>query len=191
MMLNQTIVLCSTSNVFRHNSKKILLDHDFRVDPRGIGIEYYSNGPEFFAGNNPAKNSLETLPSGFEGTDDAGISMTPNTSPTLGISVINGSSILIGTKTCTMGGLIAIDNELFGLTVAHAFENESIDSRRQLHSSSSGSNFNAFIRSPSAISEPHNPTNWGWPDRFTVPEKVHLEWSLTKSKRSGLGSLYR
>jgi hypothetical protein len=139
-----TIILSSTSKIFRHNAREIIEDHDFRVDPRGIGIEYYSRGPEFFAGDSPAINNPGTYLAGFEGIDGEETTIAPNDSRVLEIPESIGVPILVGSTKCTMGGLIVIDKKLFGLTVAHAFENGNTSSRGELSLQSLRPYFDAF-----------------------------------------------
>ncbi|KAE9369779.1 hypothetical protein N431DRAFT_443404 [Stipitochalara longipes BDJ] len=124
-----TIILSSTSNVFRRNARAIIEDHDFRVDPRGIGIYYYSRGPDFFAGESSATNSPEKSSVGFEDRDGKDTNIAPNHFQLFKISKLIGASILIESIKFTMGGLVVIDGKLFGLTVAHAFENGNASSR--------------------------------------------------------------
>ena len=101
-------------------------------------MEYYSIGPQFFtgieAGNSRkdaegSKSKLSHDPASSQGSSDSSkhsIASTPSIPPGLAVPFlkrsINGELVLVGSSSCTMGGIIAIDDQLFGLTVAHAFE---------------------------------------------------------------------
>jgi hypothetical protein len=43
------VIFCSLSKICRRNAQKIIASEDIAVDPRGIGMEYYRTGPDFFA----------------------------------------------------------------------------------------------------------------------------------------------
>ncbi|RDW63328.1 hypothetical protein BP6252_10873 [Coleophoma cylindrospora] len=113
-----TIVLGVTSDKFRRNAKRIFTDHEFRLDPRGIAVEYYHKGLDFCSGSPEHGQASTAVPT-----------VASLSSWNQGLPRINGASIRVGSVSCTLGGLIAVDGEIFGLTVAHAFERGDIDTR--------------------------------------------------------------
>ena len=105
-------------------------------------MEYYSSGPDFFsgygevdleAGSGTLSGPLVDLPSSSKrsfmssSSSHRGIrSQEGRSRQHPAASRINGSLISVQSTTCTMGGVISIGGELYGLTVAHAFEKEGI-----------------------------------------------------------------
>lgn len=109
-----TIIFDSENSAYRRNVKQILCDEAIEVDARGIGLEFYEKGPILSVG--------ETL--GDTGAKISGIPQSSSDdSPRrpCGVSVVIGSTTVV----CTMGGVISISGELFGLTVGHAFNETS------------------------------------------------------------------
>lgn len=127
-----TIVLSPQSSIFRRNAKIIISDEDFLVHPRGVGLEYYRNGPEYFADDSqvnsapdaPLIGSFDHLLPGNVRSSPKESHLPQNSPKTTGNYLSNGWSISVGSTICTLGGMVAINGSLFGLTVAHAFENE-------------------------------------------------------------------
>jgi hypothetical protein len=124
-----TIIFHSSNSICRRNAKRMIKHERIVVDPRGIGIEYFELAPAFLAG--PVKfeaeiNTTSTLePITSRGKDTAILdeaSTGSSSKPT-----VNGILVDVGSVVCTIGGLIVVNNEIFGLTVAHAFEDETAD----------------------------------------------------------------
>lgn len=140
-----TIIFSSLSKICRRNAKGIIANEDIAVDPRGIGMEYYSTGPDFFAGpqglgagadgetselvpdllTNLTFSSNRSLKSSSSSNQS-----NPSQEGTLRhqstTCKVNGNLISVQSTSCTLGGLVSIDGELYGLTVAHAFERDGI-----------------------------------------------------------------
>ena len=94
-------------------------------------MEYYSIGPQFFTGIEAGNSRTDAEGSKSKLSHDPAssqhsIASTSSISPGLAVPClkrsINGGLVLVGSSSYTMGGIIAIDDQLFGLTVAHAFE---------------------------------------------------------------------
>lgn len=129
-----TIVFSSLSKVCRRNARNIILDENIKVDPRGIGMGYYTTGPEFFAGEvaNRRRDGRTTPPQPRLKASSQSTSANRQTgalfeafrddSPDPEFPEVVGSSVRIGAKDCSMGGIIAIEGKLYTLTVAHVFE---------------------------------------------------------------------
>ncbi|KAH7313171.1 hypothetical protein BKA65DRAFT_558385 [Rhexocercosporidium sp. MPI-PUGE-AT-0058] len=121
------IVLSCLSKRVRRNAKNIIQHHDFQIDPRGIGIDYYSSSPGSFAGTSSAWDSC--VASSAPSEKDQRIDTNP-----LGLELpyleLCGETIHVGSATCTMGGLIAIDGTLYYQTVAHVFEKEGLEPQK-------------------------------------------------------------
>jgi hypothetical protein len=136
-----TIIFSSSSKVCRRNAKRIIQEENIQVDPRGIGIEFYENGPEFLAGSidleagypiplsqtmSHQEKSVDNLVHDIavrpeNHSHQAGSSSSNRTSKRTK-PAINGALVNLGQLSCTMGGFLAVNGEVFGLTVAHAFE---------------------------------------------------------------------
>ncbi|KAH6715694.1 hypothetical protein BKA61DRAFT_671985 [Leptodontidium sp. MPI-SDFR-AT-0119] len=101
-----TIIGFVSSQRFRRNAKEILEDYDFQIDPRGIGIDYYSSHPVYFGGQ-----ALGSTASKSRSSDQ----------PT-GLPQFIGTAIQAGNTAFTLGGPIVVDDKIVGLTVAHAIE---------------------------------------------------------------------
>ena len=138
-----TIIFSSSSRVCRRNAKRIIQEESIQVDPRGIGIEFYENGPEFLTGSIDLEKGFPILPSEsekiHEKPDHGFVYDHPileiNHSHQVGSSkktsrrtkpTINGGLVYAGQSSCTIGGFLTVDREVFGLTVAHAFEIEQV-----------------------------------------------------------------
>jgi hypothetical protein len=135
-----TIIFSSSSKICRRNAKNIIANEDIAVDPRGIGMEYYSTGPSLFASlagvidiELAGPYLLTDLPSSSKRSSKSSSSSnrsvhsqerTSREQPTA--CSVNGSLISVQSTSCTLGGLVSIDGELYGLTVAHAFEGDGI-----------------------------------------------------------------
>jgi len=133
-----TIIFSSSSKVCLRNARKIIHDENIQVDPRGIGIEYYENGPAFLQATGsldleegfPSPSSIRSRLSGEKSSNPGGILPTyPNERHQSSLSrvskpAINGALVSIGPVSCTIGGVLIVNDELYGLTVAHAFERE-------------------------------------------------------------------
>jgi len=140
-----SIIFSSLSKICRRNARNIIAHEDIAVDPRGIGMEYYSAGPDFFAGSQDlgantdldisdlfpdrSANSLRSSRFSFKSLSNSNKSSpsqggTPRHQSTT--CKVNGSLISVQSTSCTLGGLVSIDGELYGLTVAHAFERDGI-----------------------------------------------------------------
>ena len=135
-----TIIFTSSSKICRRNAKRIIQEEKFEVDPRGIGIEYYENGPEFQAGSSDWEAGCQSIPhsnnkSHQEKAADDFDQVSPIYSNTHHLqpglanwsskrtkAAVNAALVQVGEVSCTMGGLLTINGEPFGLTVAHAFE---------------------------------------------------------------------
>ncbi len=143
------VIFCSPSRICRRNAENIIVNEDIAVDSRGIGMEYYNTGPDFFAsdygdvelgtlgtGEEESRmfpELLTNLPSSSRYSFKSSSSSNRNTPSQEGTSrqqstacTVNGSLISVQSTNCTLGGLISIDGELYGLTVAHAFERDGI-----------------------------------------------------------------
>jgi hypothetical protein len=138
------VIFCSPSKICQRNAENIIKNEEISVDPRGIGMEYYSAGPDFFASDSQnidlvrAGEGSGTLPDPLTGSPSSpkrpfkSISSSyPSTSSQEGTSGqqpiacrANGTLILVQSTSCTLGGVISIDGELYGLTVARAFERD-------------------------------------------------------------------
>lgn len=137
-----TIIFGAPSKVCRRNAKRIIQEENIQVDPRGIGIEFYEKGPEFYTGTIDLERGLPTPISKSEkherpdqgfassyptlSTTNSHESGSSNRTSRVTKHTINGGLVHIGQLSCTMGGFLAIDGEVHGLTVAHAFEIEQI-----------------------------------------------------------------
>lgn len=140
-----TIIFSSVSKICRRNAKSIIANEDIAVDPRGIGMEYYSTGPDFFGGPRDLEagmggerselfpDLLTNLPSSSKPSFKSSSSSNQSIPRREGIAghqsttcKVNGSLISVQSTSCTLGGLVSIDGELYGLTVAHAFERDGI-----------------------------------------------------------------
>jgi len=133
-----TIIFSSSSKICRRNAKRIIQEEDIQVDPRGIGIEYYENGPGFSAGpfdsldleaGCPTPPSKSKLPQEKAVTSAGNLLAYSNnhreSSPTRNAKpAINAALVHVGDVSCTMGGVLVVDGELYVLTVAHAFDCE-------------------------------------------------------------------
>ncbi|KAG4436281.1 hypothetical protein IFR05_008221 [Cadophora sp. M221] len=119
------IVLSCLSNRVRRNAKNIIEYHNFQIDPRGIGIDYYSSSPGTFAGTASFQGSSgdSLAPSEEEKSPDAN-------PPGPGLPFLELSGETIGSATCTMGGLISVDGVLYYQTVAHVFEIKDVESKK-------------------------------------------------------------
>lgn len=135
-----TIIFSSSSRVCRRNAKRIIREENIEVDPRGIGIEFYENGPEFLAGSidleagypsiqlSQSKSRREKSVDDFvhdsplQSTNHSHLERSSNRTSKRIKPVINAALVHVGQLSCTMGGLLAINGEVFGLTVTHAFE---------------------------------------------------------------------
>ena len=135
-----TIIFSSSSRVCRRNAKRIIQEENIEVDPRGIGIEFYENGPEFLTGSidleagypstplSPSKSRQEKSVDGFvpdfpvHSTNHPYQAGSSNRTSKRSKPAINAALVHVGQLSCTMGGLLVINGEVFGLTVAHAFE---------------------------------------------------------------------
>ncbi|KUJ21225.1 uncharacterized protein LY89DRAFT_770464 [Mollisia scopiformis] len=128
-----TIIFSSSSKICRRNAKKIIYDERIKVDPRGIGIQYYEHGPELLSGPLDIQAGLRNI-SCFsllsnERTVVHNNEAIQNTSnrQTESLKVrdnlfLNGALVNTEFATCTIGGMLAIGKKTFALTVAHAFE---------------------------------------------------------------------
>jgi hypothetical protein len=140
-----TIIFSSLSKICRRNAKNIILHEGIAVDPRGIGMEYYSTGSDFFAGPNGLGEDLDfvisdslpdlltNLPSSSKRSFKSSSSSNRSTPTQEGTPrqqmtpyKVNSSLISVRSTSCTLGGLVSIDGKLYGLTVAYAFERDGI-----------------------------------------------------------------
>ncbi|KAG4439065.1 hypothetical protein IFR05_005456 [Cadophora sp. M221] len=101
-----TIIGFVSSQRFRRNAKEILEDYDFQIDPRGIEIDYYSSHLVYFRGQ-----ALGSTASKSWSSDQL-----------TGLPQFIGMAIQAGNTAFTLGGPIVVDDEIVGLTVAHAIE---------------------------------------------------------------------
>lgn len=149
-----TIIFSSSSKICRRNAKRIIQEENIQVDPRGIGIEYYENGPEFLAGffdSSDLEAGCQPIPppkckSAQEKTVNFGGNLpaysnnhhtgSPDRIPK---PAINAALVHVGQVSCTMGGVLVVNGELYGLTVAHAFEGE-----RETIAETQGTKFSAI-----------------------------------------------
>jgi len=132
-----TIIFSSSSKVIRQNAKQIIRDENIHVDPRGIGIEYYETGPEFMAGTVDLEAGCQTIPpfdlSFLKAKGSVGHQRVPSYSSNQHANMqktppkpnVSGALACVGSVSCTVGGVLVIKQELYCLTVAHAFETDS------------------------------------------------------------------
>ncbi|KAH7327555.1 hypothetical protein BKA65DRAFT_68914 [Rhexocercosporidium sp. MPI-PUGE-AT-0058] len=187
-----SVIFSSSSKICRRNAKRIIKEEKIVVDPRGIGIEYYETGPEFLAGFDDLEDgssSHTSKDSRFKEKQSAGsLGLTPTHSNTLPPTprpepediktkkAINGALVQIGNVTCTFGGFIFVGEELFGLTVAHPFDNKAGDLSTKP----------VKIKAPSTLVLPglENPigilNNKRALVRFDTIRRPDLDWSLCK-----------
>jgi hypothetical protein len=130
-----TVIFSSSSKICRKNAKRIIQEENIQVDPRGIGIEYYESGPKFLAGPLNLQNhhissvisfshseidspaSEQSFPASSVTQEIESISRTPGL-------VISGIEVDVRGWTCTIGGILLINNRAVALTVAHVFEEQ-------------------------------------------------------------------
>lgn len=135
-----TIIFSSSSRFCRRNAKRIIQEEKIEVDPRGIGIEFYQNGLKPLAGSIDLEagypsNSLSQSESLHEKsvedlvkdttmqpTNQSNQATSSNRTSIEAKPAINAALVHVGQLSCTMGGLLIINGEIYGLTVAHAFE---------------------------------------------------------------------
>ncbi|KAL3422643.1 hypothetical protein PVAG01_06799 [Phlyctema vagabunda] len=130
-----TVVFSSDSEKCRQNAKNIITDKGILVDPRGIGMEYYGRGPQFYTGtetgnyrgqtgdSDPKMLDKKQPPHSSSDNRMQDVASSPSVvAVPFSKQAINKELVMIGRVNCTIGGIIAIDDQLFGLTVAHAFE---------------------------------------------------------------------
>jgi hypothetical protein len=136
-----TIIFSSSSKFCLRNAKRIIQEENIQVDPRGIGIEFYENGPEFLTGSidleagpsiplsqsmshqeKPIGNLVHDFAVPSENHWHQTGSSSSNRTSKRTKPAINGALVNLGQLSCTIGGFLAINGEVFGLTVAHAFE---------------------------------------------------------------------
>jgi hypothetical protein len=135
-----TIIISSSSKVCRRNAKTIIQDEKIKVDSRGIGIEFYEIGPVYLAGSidleagytsnqiSKSESAEEKLihssgqSSSLHSNSYIHQAESSNKTSKRGKTAINGALVYAGELSCTIGGLLAINGVIYGLTVAHAFE---------------------------------------------------------------------
>jgi len=134
-----TVIFSSSSKVCRKNAKRIIREENIQVDPRGIGVEYYGAGPKFLGGplnlqTHQMSSVLSFAESGKSSPGSEGVNPISSadqqlqpTSPKLNFA-INGTSVDVGGSSCTIGGILGVDNKAVALTVAHVFEKQVEDS---------------------------------------------------------------
>jgi hypothetical protein len=132
-----TIIFSSSSKIIRRNAKQIIRDENIQVDPRGIGIEYYETSPEFMAGTVDLEAGRQAIPPFDHPFSEAKGSVehqrVPSYSSSQNVSMqkaspkpnVSGALVRVGSVSCTVGGVLVIKQELYCLTVAHAFETDS------------------------------------------------------------------
>lgn len=132
-----TIIFSSASKICLRNAKRIVRDEKIKVDPRGIGIQYYENGPMFLArasdlesGLQHMDNNIRIRPREKEAIAKEQVSRDNSASHqesihSRTIASINGALVVAGLASCTIGGVLAVADKLLLLTVAHAFEQQS------------------------------------------------------------------
>lgn len=103
------IICSSTSGNCRRNAKRIITSEEIVVDHRGIGLEFSSN-PLILLGGSSSSSSEAVQSRSFEGC----LSDT--------CSIPSPVTIELGSKRCTGGGIVILDDEPYLLTVAHALE---------------------------------------------------------------------
>jgi hypothetical protein len=144
-----TVIFSSSSDICRRNAKNIIAGQEIHVDPRGVGMEYYRIGPQLFAGTAPldsgGTNDAENLSSKlvFDRESSRGSSERSQKSAVRISSIhsaaeipvnrlsVNGQLAFVGSLSLTIGGIVAIDDQLFALTVAHAFEGHEGESTKK------------------------------------------------------------
>jgi len=130
-----TVIFSSSSKVCRKNAKRIIQEENIQVDPRGIGIEYYETGPKFLGG--PLNVQTHHMPSVLNFSHSkkrshASNRRFPSSSGNQQLEsatyrpdiVMNGTAVDIGGCSCTIGGILWIENRAVALTVAHVFEEQ-------------------------------------------------------------------
>jgi hypothetical protein len=138
-----TILFCSSSKKCRSNAAKIIESEDIEVDIPGAGLEFYKTGPVFTSSLQliEAPPRQQVLPVSIT-QQPVSIAQPPRIStyvpsytfhqapsapPPIDSQAVDprptvGGPISTKYASCTMGGVIYIDGELYGLTVGHAFE---------------------------------------------------------------------
>ena len=132
-----TVIFSSSSEICRKNAKRILENEDILVDPRGVGLDYYCTGPQFFAGVMDINVATESNTKGqlsANQSESSSMSSKPSVTsasrkqqqPALLLlkRPLNGELAMVGGSRCTIGGIIVVGDKIYGLTVAHVFETE-------------------------------------------------------------------
>ncbi|KAE9365459.1 hypothetical protein N431DRAFT_353051 [Stipitochalara longipes BDJ] len=193
-----TIIFSSSSKMCLRNAKRIIHEENIQVDPRGIGIEYYENGPVLFqafgstdsldlkAGltsiSSPNGSSPNEKTSNVGGKLPAYLNEDHESSPNrVPKPAINAALASIGQVSCTIGGIILVNGELYGLTVAHAFEREvETDSENQVaHIESSPPTIH--YRTSGTIGHLHGKRQWR---SDSEPSSGDLDWALCTIDRT-------
>lgn len=175
------IIFSCLSKTVRRNAKSIIEYHDFKIDPRGIGIDYHSSSPGSFAGTASLQSSGVISLASSEGKQSLGKNLLG-----LGPSFLDlgGESIQIGSATCTLGGLIAIDGTLYYQTVAHVFEIEDTESKNTPHPSPSPVIYGVGVERLGVLHRKRHKPNANTKDMdwaIFVPDRTRGDMPLKKS----------
>lgn len=104
-----TIIFDCESRTYRRNAKRILMDEGMRVERRGIGLQFYKQGPVLSASSAAADYLTHVHGTSKERT------LRSIFHQSLGLLIRTDSML------CTLGGVLSVNGALFGLTVGHAF----------------------------------------------------------------------